>query len=152
VTEVFPPDGAQDVIDRLNSVLTQTGPDIVVVRRVIDGEERWMRSAGVRLRDGVAVTFRDITAERDAERTLRETEAQLRVLMNALPQLLWGSRADGWCDYFSPQWLAFAGGEDVIFVVLAQEAALFRDRALILGFGLGHGGAGQQPHEHGAHH
>ncbi|HEY3696657.1 hybrid sensor histidine kinase/response regulator [Phenylobacterium sp.] len=111
VTEVFPPDGAADMIGRLKEVLEHGGPDDMVVRRTIDGQERWMRSSGVRLRGGVAVTYRDVTAERESEQALRDTEAQLRVLMNALPQLLWSARADGWCDYFSPQWTAFAGGE-----------------------------------------
>ena len=30
-------------------------------------------------------------------------------MVDSLPQLLWANRADGFCDYLSPQWLAFTG-------------------------------------------
>jgi len=111
VSEVFPPNGAESMITRMRAVFEHGGPDDIEVKRVIDGRTHWMRSSGVRLHDGVAISFRDITTERAAAQSLRDAEAELRVLMNALPQLIWSARADGFCDYFSPQWLNYAGGE-----------------------------------------
>jgi PAS domain S-box-containing protein len=110
VTEVFPPDEAESMNKRLRGALESGGPDALEVRRVIDGRTHWMRSSAVRIRDGVAVTFRDVTTEREALRSLSDAEAELRVLMNALPQLIWSSGAIGMGDYFSPQWLSYAGG------------------------------------------
>jgi PAS domain S-box-containing protein len=127
VTEVFPPEGANSMIGRMRSVLETGGPDEIEVKRVIDGDVRWMRSSGVRLRDGVAITFRDVTEERRATRSLRDAEAELRVLMNALPQLIWSSRADGACDYFSPQWLSYAGGESADYEGARWLAAVHPD-------------------------
>ena len=40
---------------------------------------------------------------------LRESEKRFETLIAALPQLAWSSRANGWTDYFSPQWLAYTG-------------------------------------------
>lgn len=41
--------------------------------------------------------------------TLRERESDLRQLIENLPQLVWTCRADGPCDYLSPQWVAYTG-------------------------------------------
>ena len=115
VSEVFPREDAEAMNSRLRHAFETGAPDQIEVRRVIDGRVRWMRSSAVRLRDGVAVTFRDVTTERTALRSLRDAEAELRVLMNALPQLIWSGTAKGRCDYFSPQWLSYAGGRAADF-------------------------------------
>ena len=108
VSEVFPGDH-DDMIGRLRTALARKSADEIEVRRVVDGVERWMRSSAVRLKGGVAVTYRDITEQRAAEMALRAGEAQIRVLINSLPQLLWSSRPEGYCDYFSPQWSRYTG-------------------------------------------
>jgi PAS domain-containing protein len=36
---------------------------------------------------------------------LRESESRHRVLLEALPQLVWTGAGDGACDYFNPQGL-----------------------------------------------
>lgn len=33
-------------------------------------------------------------------------------IAEALPHLVWTCTSDGWCDYLSPQWLAYTGGEE----------------------------------------
>ena len=109
VREVFPDEIGDDMVARLTAALGHDSSDEIEVRRVIDGVEHWMRSSAVRLKTGVAVTYRDITVQRAAERALRHGEAQVRVLINSLPQLLWSSRAGGYCDYFSPQWTRYTG-------------------------------------------
>lgn len=40
---------------------------------------------------------------------LRESEARLRQVAEALPQLIWTCRADGSCESFGPQWVAYTG-------------------------------------------
>src|SRR6202142_170401 len=48
-------------------------------------------------------------SRRRAEEALRESEQRWRSLTEALPQLVWGARPDGVCDYFSAQWTDYTG-------------------------------------------
>lgn len=36
-------------------------------------------------------------------------ERRYRMLLEGVPQLVWTCRADGWCDYLSPQWVEYTG-------------------------------------------
>ena len=40
---------------------------------------------------------------------MNENDNQFRQLAESLPQLVWTSRADGPCDYLSPQWVKYTG-------------------------------------------
>src|SRR5262249_11266896 len=51
----------------------------------------------------------DIDDLAQAEEALRESEARFRQLAESLPQLVWTCRADGTCDYISPQFVAYTG-------------------------------------------
>ncbi|HWT51488.1 MAG TPA: PAS domain-containing protein, partial [Caulobacter sp.] len=62
--DVFPDETGREMVARMNRLLQSGGPDDIDVRRVIDGEEHWIRSSGVRLGRDLAVTFRDVTQER----------------------------------------------------------------------------------------
>ena len=115
VTEAFPNDTGTTMRDRLSRLLEEGGPDDMELRRVIDGVEHWVRSSGVRLGEGVAVTFRDITRERQAAEALRTSEEQFRGVANAAPVLIWISDVDGACVWFNDAWLKFRGR------TLAQE-------------------------------
>jgi two-component system CheB/CheR fusion protein len=59
--------------------------------------------------DGVVITFTDLTDTKLLETTLREQGNQLRQVAESLPTLVWGCRADGACDYLSPQWIDYTG-------------------------------------------
>ena len=109
VLEAFPDETGEDMFRRFSYALLTGGPDDIEVRRTIDGRERIMRSSAVTVTGGLAVTFRDITAERQSEAALRSGEARIRALVDSLPQLIWANQPDGACDYLSPQWLAFTG-------------------------------------------
>lgn len=48
--------------------------------------------------------------ERDhAEQALRHSEARLRTLADAVPQLIWTNRCDGTADYFNRRWYDYTG-------------------------------------------
>jgi PAS domain S-box-containing protein len=49
------------------------------------------------------------TSRRRTEEALRQSQQRWRSLTEALPQLVWGARPDGWCDYFSTQWTSYTG-------------------------------------------
>ncbi|PLR27687.1 hybrid sensor histidine kinase/response regulator [Caulobacter zeae] len=109
VRDVFRDETGQQMIERLTRLLDEGGPDDLEVRRVIDGEEHWVRSSGVRITEGLAVTFRDVTRERRAQAALRTSEEQFRGVANAAPVMIWISGVDGACIWFNDAWLKFTG-------------------------------------------
>ncbi|WP_340644375.1 PAS domain S-box protein [Phenylobacterium sp.] len=116
VTEVFVGETAADMVERLRLALNATAPDEMEVRRVIDGAERWMRSSAMKLGDGLAVNFHDITDQRLAAQAVREAEAQARRsrdefehIANAAPVMIWMSGPTKGAVWFNASWLAFTG-------------------------------------------
>ncbi|PIB94310.1 hybrid sensor histidine kinase/response regulator [Caulobacter sp. FWC2] len=109
VLDVFPDETGRDMVDCLRRLLGAGGPDDIDVRRMIDGEERWIRSSGVRLGEDLAVTFRDVTQERRAAAALRSSEELFRSVANTAPVLIWATAEDGQADWFNQAWLHFRG-------------------------------------------
>ncbi len=58
---------------------------------------------------GFAKITRDVTARKQAEQALRESEAKFRTIADAMPQMVWSTRADGFHDYYNEQWYQFTG-------------------------------------------
>jgi len=109
-----------------------------------DGRERPIADSAAPIRDargeitGVVLVFRDQTEERRAELVLLESEARLRLLAEALPQLVWTTNTEGRLDYFNQRWRDYTGqapGEEDWEPVIHPEdrervAALWRDAVL----------------------
>ena len=53
--------------------------------------------------------IRDISERKHTESFLRENQAYLQVLTATLPNLVWTCKADGSCDFLSPQWIEYTG-------------------------------------------
>lgn len=58
---------------------------------------------------GTVIEVRDITQEKEAERDLRESEARFRQLADAMPQIVWVTRADGYHEYYNKRWYEYLG-------------------------------------------
>src|SRR5262245_43292743 len=83
--------------------------------RAVDGSYRWFLCRALPGRDpdgrivrwaGSLVDIDDLIRIEDA---LRESESRFRKLAESLPQHVWTCRADGTCDYISPQYVAYTG-------------------------------------------
>jgi PAS domain S-box-containing protein len=58
---------------------------------------------------GAVVAQMDLSERVRMEAELRQEEAKFRTITDAMPQMVWSCRADGWHDYFNQQWHAFTG-------------------------------------------
>lgn len=58
---------------------------------------------------GASKIARDITARKQVETALRESERRFRELADAMPQIVWSAEPGGRFDYYNERWHAFTG-------------------------------------------
>jgi PAS domain S-box-containing protein len=81
------------------------------VRR--DGSRFWANSLITVLLDkngnlrGFSKLTRDITERKQARERLQDSERNLRLLADAMPQMVWTARPDGQLDYYNQRWYEF---------------------------------------------
>ncbi len=56
-----------------------------------------------------ALVFRNITLKRNMQETLRKSEAAFRTITEAMPQMVWATRPDGYHDFYNARWYEFTG-------------------------------------------
>ena len=93
---------------------TATNAEYTLRRK--DTGETWVGSYSfgpIRDKDGKivgsVVAARDITQGKRAEEALRKSEQEFRALAEAVPQIVWATRPDGWNIYFNQQWMDYTG-------------------------------------------
>ena len=122
VAEALPEVVAQGFVELLDQVF-QTGEPYVgratriTLQRSSDKspEERFVDFVYQPLTDasgnrsGVFVQVTDVTDATRAEAALRESEAKSQAIVNAIDQMIWATRPDGYHDYFNDRWYEFTG-------------------------------------------
>ena len=78
-----------------------------------DGTMLWVRETGnavsIKKRPMLLVACEDITEQKRAEEAARQSEGELRDVVNAVPALLWSASPDGAVDFFNQHVLDFVG-------------------------------------------
>src|SRR2546422_8358630 len=93
--------------------LRHYGVDYRIVRA--DGKERFVHSQGEVLRDELGHplrafgTLQDITQRKEAENSLRQSETQLRLVIDTIPAMAWIILPDGTLDFINQRWLEYTG-------------------------------------------
>lgn len=58
------------------------------------------------------IVFKDITEQKRTQDALSRSEAQFRSITEAMPQMVWATRPDGYHDFFNARWYEFTGVPD----------------------------------------
>ena len=106
--------------ERLQGVVKealQTGAPYELDIEILSPESttKWAIARGEPLRDagdqiiGLRGTVQDITARKQAEEALRESEEQFRTLAEAIPQLCWMARGNGHIFWYNQRWYTYTG-------------------------------------------
>ena len=76
-------------------------------------EPRWFRGSVTRFNESipaqVVVVHENITERKQAEAALGASERDFRTLAEAVPQIIWATRPDGWNIYFNQHWVDYTG-------------------------------------------
>ena len=112
---VVPEDAAR--VQEALGKLPEGKPVVKVDYRLVgdDQTERWIQSelsvefnsSGEPLK--TFLTNLDITDRKAAQEQLRMSEERFRQLADAMPQMVWTARPDGYLDYYNARWHEFTG-------------------------------------------
>ncbi len=115
-TKVHHPDHVQRVADHFARHIQSGEPwEDIFPLRGCDGRYRWFLSRALPIRDESGRitqwfgTNTDITEQREAEQTLRESEQRFRVMADQAPMLVWMADLSRGCNFFNKSWLEFTG-------------------------------------------
>ncbi|MBL0419053.1 PAS domain-containing protein [Ramlibacter sp. AW1] len=59
--------------------------------------------------EGILIQGSDVTEHKRTLERLRESELRFRTIADAMPQMVWSARPDGFHDYFNQRWYEFTG-------------------------------------------
>lgn len=91
--------------------------------RVLDAEGKlgWTYSKAIPILDDQGYITEwfgaasDISAQKEMQEVIRESEEKFRQLADLVPQIIWTGRADGFIDYYNKRWYEYTGFEEKTF-------------------------------------
>src|SRR5260221_3206629 len=115
LSRVHPDDRAMRDATLKRAVETQS--EYAMEYRVLlpDGTLRWIGARGrcIDVEDGKGIRLfgvsMDVTAQKEAQEALRESEGRFRALATTAPVMIWMSCPDKLCTFFNQGWLDFTG-------------------------------------------
>ncbi|KQZ39643.1 hypothetical protein ASD58_04420 [Duganella sp. Root1480D1] len=114
--EAWPGSEQLPIADAYRKAMRQRMPAAIEQVYQHNGQDMWLEARAFPVEDGLAIFYRNITARKQAESTIRESEAKFRTIADAMPQIVWSARPDGFHDYFNHQWYDYTGvPEDLAF-------------------------------------
>jgi PAS domain S-box-containing protein len=83
-----------------------------------DGSWRWVESTianllGVPYVNAFVCNVHDITEQKNAQDTLKQSEANFRQLADLIPQIVWTAKTDGSVDYYNKRWYEYTRSEEI---------------------------------------
>jgi two-component system, cell cycle sensor histidine kinase and response regulator CckA len=118
---ILKPAEPEDFLARIRAVRANLdAPEPVPVREPADEQGgvlrqysqiliRKLEEKTLQLEEANQTLQKDIAARELAEKALRESEARFRLLTEAIPQLVWITRADGWNVFSNQRWIEYTG-------------------------------------------
>jgi len=105
------------LIQKKLEALSPANPVVTIENRIViaDGTIRWGQFVNRAFYDEqgnlteIQGVGRDITERKKLEETLVTSEREFRLLAEAMPQIVWITRPDGWNIYFNQQWADYTG-------------------------------------------
>ncbi|MEE1657239.1 PAS domain S-box protein [Microvirga sp. CF3062] len=73
------------------------------------GRVSWISMHAYPVGDGLAVFYGDVTEQVESEERLRESEERLRLMADAVPQIVWVTDSEGKTEFFNRQWFEYTG-------------------------------------------
>ncbi|MDQ2906041.1 MAG: ATP-binding protein [Chloroflexota bacterium] len=71
--------------------------------------DRWYEVHVLPSNAGLTVYFKDINERKKAQEALAQSEENLSLMANAMPQIVWIARPDGGFDYCNQKWFEYTG-------------------------------------------
>ena len=114
-SEFIVPEDRERVLEAFHALAQGSPLDLEYRIARPDGEVRWVRVRGFEVRGAGGDVIRhagivtDVTDSRRAAEALQASVAKFRTLAEAVPQIVWMTRADGWNEYFNQRWVDYTG-------------------------------------------
>jgi PAS domain S-box-containing protein len=112
---LWPEAGQEQVREAVATALSGRPARFEAFCPTAQGTPKWWDVAVAPVRDAagrvlrLVSSSRDVTGRKEAEAALARSETRLRAALDAIPQMVWSTRPDGYHDYYNRRWYEFTG-------------------------------------------